>query len=382
MLKSGFIQAEDKIDHIYYNGTLFNSSFTQSIPATINDVLNGELVKNGSDYYLSVIRLGISGHALPIFNIESDIINPNPGQPLVPPYVTVYNVSLSYHGVTNTSPVIFTPMATANQFDLFNIYTYQFFLDCINDAYATCYDLFGGSLSAIVKYPPFLYYDGASNLFSLFIESGYSSASVLPVNVYMNRLLFDFFDSFDFLLLNDYNTSNGPDIQFNITSSTCLNISPLPPGYPAILSSYVLLAGESLWQMKQQYPSAYSWNIVDSLVVTSSIGTNTENIPFSPSGSLQIQNSSIAAITDFTSNLSETNNIGSRGFLQYFPTAQYRLVNITNSSRVQNISLSIQYITFNGSLSQLYINPRYSMSIKLLFVKKSLYSHIKQAMMK
>lgn len=365
--KSEFKHDTKEIQHIYYNGELFNSSFNQSIPAEINDVLNSEIIKNGSEYYLSVVRLGVSGHALPIFNISGALLS------VVPPYTTRYSVSLSIGGFIETTPVEFSPI-TDDQNLIFNVYTYEHFLDCINSAYIKCYNDFnthhGGILAARVNQAPLLYYDSVTNLISIYMESGYNGSTLNPIGVYMNNILFDFFDSFEFLLLNSYNSSNGTDIQLNILAENCINLSPLQPGNLARLSTWVINAGQQIWKMTQQYPSVYSWNIIESLILASSIGVNSENIPFSNKPGLSISNSSIFALTDFNSNLSESSNVGSRGFLQYVPTAEYRLVDVTNTSRIQNISLSIYYRDFTGGLNKLYLNPRYTMSVKLLFRRK------------
>ncbi len=376
MQKTNYEQHRE-IDHIYYNGELFNESFNKSIPAEISDVLNSEIIKEGSQYNLSVIRLGVSGHFLPIFNILPDLLSVINNTPIVPPYITAYSVSLSLGPNTQTTPVEYFPITT-DQNLLFNIYTYQHFLDCINSAYLKCYNDFntahGGALAAKVNQSPYLYYDSTTNLISMYVESGYNLNMINPIGVFMNNLLFDFFDSLEYLLLNSYNSPNGTDIQLNITSENCINLSPLQPGNPAILSSWALNAGQSIWQLRQQYPSVYSWNIVESLILVTSIGVNSENIPFSSGQGLHISNSSISALTDVTSNLNPTNNTGSRSFLQYFPTAEYRVCNITNSSRIQNISLGLYYRDFRGELNKLFLNPRYAMSVKLLFRRKGLLS--------
>lgn len=122
--------------------------------------------------------------------------------------------------------------------------------------------------------------------------------------------------------------------------------------------------------MKQQYPSAYAWNIVRSLVLTSSIGTQNESIPISFGQSQSVSNSNLTILTDFESNLNENSNTASRGYLQYVPQAEYRICNITNSGHIQVINLGIYYIDFAGKLTQLIINPRYGFSVKLLFRRR------------
>ncbi|MDP4225293.1 MAG: hypothetical protein Q8910_02790 [Bacteroidota bacterium] len=367
-------KSRHQVDHIYYNGTLFNSSFTNSIPAQINDVLNGALLEKGHDWYVSVIRIGVSGHALPIASILNYLVDP-----LAPaPYVTKFTVSLSYLGLTQTTPVIFVPI-TDDTPTKFYIYTYQHWLNCINQAYVQCKldwaFYYGGGLNALVNQTPFIAYDSSQNLFSLYCESGYDSNVPNPIGVYMNRLLYDYFDSFEIVDLAGYSSPVGLDVRFNISSNTCNNFSPLPIGAPAVLSTWVLKAGQTIYQMKQQYPSAYAWNIIRSLVLTSSIGVQNESIPISNSANPSISNSNLTILTDFESNLSQDNNSGSRGFLQYVPTAQYRYVDITNSTIVQSISMTIYYVDFSGKLTQLVLNPRYGMSVKLLFSRKSGITH-------
>lgn len=377
MNKSNFERDIHNVDHIYYNGELFNSSYTNSIPAEINAVLNSEIIKNGHEYNLSVIRMGVSGHALPIYTIYNNLLSVINGTPVIPPYNTIFSVSLGIGATIETVNVEFQPI-TDDPNLIFNIYTYQHWLDCINAAYSACYTLYntnhGNAIGLRVNQAPFFFYDSTTNLISMYVESGYSQSIINPINVYMNNLLFDFFDSFDYSLLNSYNSAIGLDIQLNIDPTTCLNISPIQQGNPAILSQWIINAGQSIWQLRQQYPSVYSWNIVESLVLVTSIGINSEVIPFTTGQGLQLSNSSILALTDISSNLNPTNNTGSRSFLQYLPTAEYRICNITNSSRIQQITVAIYYRDFRGGLTKLFLNPRYTMSVKLLFRKKSYFS--------
>ena len=373
MLTSKIQHSPHEVDHIYYNGTLFNSSFTNSIPAQISDVLNGAILQKGHDWYVSVVRIGVSGHSLPIANIANYLIS-QPPDPRNAPFITKFTVSLSYGGNVQTNNVIFFPTTNDDRIK-FNIYTYQHWLNCINEAYKRCYTEwrlnYGDGIFNIVNHAPFLAYDPAQNLFSLYCESGYDSGNFQPINVYMNRILFDYFDSFEIFYLDRYTSPVGLDVQFNIRADTCNNLTPVPVGAPAVLSSWVVNAGQSIYQMTQQYPSAYTWNIVRSLVLTSSIGVQNESVPISGDGNTSFSNSNLTILTDFESNLSQDNNSGSRGFLQYVPTAQYRYVDITNSSVLQSIQLGIYYVDFTGKLVQLILNPRYSMSVKLLFVRKS-----------
>jgi hypothetical protein len=372
MLKSHVMRSHSQIDHIYYNGTLFNTSYTQSIPAVINDVTNSPLLMDGSDWYVSVVRLGVSGHALPISSVINYIIPQPP--PALPPYVTRFIVSLSYLGLVQSNNVIFIPTTTDDAIK-FNIYTYQHWLDCINRAYAQCFadwgTAYGGALAGVVNQAPSLSYDPAQNLFSFYCESGYDANNPNPIGVYMNRILFDYFDSFEIFYLDRYVSPVGLDVKFNISATTCNNFSPIPVGAPAYLSSWVVNVGQTIYQMKQQYPSAYSWNFVKSLVLTSSIGTQNESIPLSLSGNTSISNSNLTILTDFDSNLSETSNIASRGYIQYVPTGEYRLCDLTNSSLVQNINIQVYYVDFTGKLEQLVLNPRYSFSVKLMFRRKT-----------
>jgi hypothetical protein len=368
MLKSNYDKSHE-VDHVYYNGTLFNSSYDRSIPAQISDVLNGAIIEKGHDWDISVMRIGVSGHALPLASIINYIIDP-----LVDPFKTRFIVSMSYNGFTQSTNVIFIP-TTNDESIIYNIYTYQHWLNCINESYKQCFVsldvLTGGALSNAVNQAPFLAYDSSQNLFSLYCESGYDSTLPNPINIYMNRILFDYFDSFEIIYLDRYTSPLGLDVKFNIQSNTCNNLSPIPTGYPATLSTWIFNATQTLYQMKQQYPSAYAWNIIRSLVLTSSIGTQNESIPISFGVASSVSNSNLTILTDFESNLSENSNIGSRGYLQYVPLSEYRICNITNSSRIQVINLGIYYIDFAGKLTQLIINPRYSFSVKLLFRRKN-----------
>ena len=86
----------------YFNGVQYNASDTTPVPAEIDTTLQSPLIENSSEYEVSVVRLLVSGNALPLFFVDTLTD--------APPYITKYTVSMSYNGFFQAEPITYVPL--------------------------------------------------------------------------------------------------------------------------------------------------------------------------------------------------------------------------------------------------------------------------------
>lgn len=372
MFKSSIEKDPNDANKFYYNGIQFNNSNVSAVPAEIDATLQSPLLDRSSDYEVSVVRLFVSGNALPIFIVP--VIRQEP------PYETKYIASMSYNGFTVSRSVVYTPLNNVCPFaygceQLFYIYTYQQWLDNINSAYLECYNALvalPSGIQAIASSPPIFIYDTNNNLISYYVESSYETGPA-GINVYMNKLLFDFFVSFEASYDSlGYQNPQSLDVQLIITNSNSFRLQStanIPPKVASILPPSPF----DVWKIQQEYESVFSWNIVRSLVLTSNIGTISESIPNIDLGNGNTDDttrSNLQILTDFDLDFSSGNRAGARGYIQYLPTAEFRWTSIVRGGALSRINVKVQYLTFTNEIKNLYINPNFSFTIKLLFRKK------------
>jgi hypothetical protein len=372
MSKVSFNQDPNDSDIYYFNGIQYNSSDISSVPAEIDVNLQAPLIQNSNEYEVSVMRLLVSGNALPLFIVEPTTSTA--------PYGTKYEVEMEYNGGFIAVDVTYTPQNDINikQFQgdkIFYIYNYQDWLDNINDAYKRCYDILVSQITGIelvASSPPIFIYDSTTNLISIYAESSYNSNLVNGIKIRMNKLLFDFFPSFDAFIKSDpyEKVASYSKVRLLITPTNSFLLSSVGNIPPAV-GSIVPINPYTVWKVQQEYETVSTWNSIRSLLLTSNIGTISESIPNVGGGLNQdISRSSLQILTDFDLDFSSSNRSGGRGIIQYLPTAEYRWTSILSGGPLNRINVKVQFLTFRNEVINLYLNPNFTFTIKLLFKKK------------
>lgn len=368
MLRNGSKNTDP--DNIYYNANMFNGSPDQVV-ANYNESRTSPLLYDPSKYYLSVIRFNIPGASLPIFVAQA---NPFPN---TDPNQLIYAVVLT-HNDTSSGPAFlqFQPGCIACQpkipvFSAQNprqdptdsyyfVFSYQAFLDMINVALATAYTNLPDK--GATTQPPYMTYDAATDLFSLWAEQTYfGNADPFDGSntlVWFNRYLYNFFPSFQFV-----SDVASPSTAYAVHIKNNRNNTPAAPaGY---------------YQMVQEYSSAFAWNDLQA------ISFRSNNIPvlfenqtgISPGGaSLQgsFSSNQIAFITDFEP-LNSANPGNFRESIQYFPPGEYRLTDLIGTSPLSTIDIQVYWTDKRGTIHPVFILPGQLITLKILFRKKSLY---------
>ncbi len=330
------IQADSGNNYIYYNIILTNVT-GKPILASYNEVRAEGIIDNPSQYYLSVVRATIPTDTMPLFNFEpiyTVTIVDNVGIP--------YMVSLAYLDLT--------PSESTK-----NIYSIQQFLTMVNTALTQAFNnaVVGGNMGGTTS-APYMVFDPSTQIISMYVQTDYATDNI---GVYMNCFLYDLFGNFE-VIQYGYSLANGMDVKFLIQDNR-------NPNTKAISGFY---------QLQQEYACTSLFYDARSIeFTTGSIPIRPEYIPgrLNILGSSQVgANNSRLIITDIEFPLGES-VINVKPYLQYTAPSLYRLIDMNSTSPLRQIDIQVSYVDELGIYTPLTIAPNDSMTIKLVFVRKS-----------
>lgn len=110
-------------EFIYYN-ILASNPTNKPVPFSFTDTLGSPILEDANNYWVSCIRFVLDGSSIPIFFFKDN----------------TYWVSLT-HGPTKISkPVVYNPSYNATIYAQQTVYSYQAFMEMINDAYIECFN--------------------------------------------------------------------------------------------------------------------------------------------------------------------------------------------------------------------------------------------------
>jgi len=324
-------------DNIYYN-IVINNPTNKSINADYSEQKVKPIIENPEQYYLSVIRFSLAGQDLPIFFFKDN----------------TYFITLSYAGNDYAFPVVYQALNNVVG-EKQTVYAYQHMINMINTTFSNCFVALQTDHPGVpVTEAPYMTYDASTNLFSLWCQQAYEGA----VEIWFNNILYYFFDNFLTFYAGEDN-ANRKDFRFEIQDLRN-NIPDQPPGY---------------YYFTQEYNSLFNWADLKTISFkTATIPVRYEYTPNASTSNTGEINFNPVMI-DFELN-PETNSLY-REFLSYNPTGQYRLIDLTGREPLSNINISISWKDQNQNEYPFRIPPRRSVSMKLLFVKKSLYKDTK-----
>lgn len=374
---------EDDGDRVYYNFIIGEKNDTQPLfDAKFQQNLDDVFITNPSEYYISVIRFSIPCQNIPIFIPEiQSFPNTNMNN-------TAYSVSLEYNGFTSGetfvqfvsgNPNVYVQPISINNRDAdtssiyYWIYNFQDFIDMVNTTLETAFtalNIISGGLP-LGSEAPYFEFDPVTQLISLIAQRQFYDAAILnPINIFMNYKLFVYFDALEVLYLGNGSNiylQNGKDIQFIIKDlkNNWYNPSFLVPVFPP-----------DYFKMTQNFPNLVSWNVFKSLQITSNmIPIREEYSPALKDISGGSNTESQVFLKDFEPIL---NNGGdSRGILYFVLDGPYQLINLTSTTPLTKLDITVYWIDRFGRKFLLQCPYNQILSMKVVFIKKSSYKEDK-----
>jgi len=322
-------------DNIFINLTLYNSTDTH-IPASIDVGLEKPILKNASDYKLSVIRFECPLYdVFPSYDLSSLTLQGG-----------IYYSGNSYI-VTYPGPVYSN---TINDFVAILNYI-------MNKAYTTFQ---AANASFPANTPPYFFYEPRDRLFRLVVQKQVAQTGNLYILIHQD--IFTFISSFPYL-----NSSPLPNFfAFNIIQlDNNIYTSQI---YPS--------ANNSAFILFEEYPTDYTFNALQSVIITTNLPIRFEFLPQPTGQSVQTNNnlsyiSSFPILTDF---LVSINKFGDQfQTLYYFPTAEFRWADFIYNQFIDRLSFTFYYQNKNQQIYPLLLHPNTTASIKIYLKNKKLF---------
>jgi hypothetical protein len=345
-------------DKIYYNiniGYGQSSSDCAECSADVQFNSTEVILGRASDYYCSIVSFTIPTSTIPIFfpDIQqypnTDVNN------------TVYGVAISYNGdvgsafvqydTSDQTAIVPSALSAQNPIaqrgDYYAIYSYTRFMNMVNKALR---DAFAATVTPLGSLPPYLTFDQSTLLFTLVTDLNYDSSIPLPISVYMNYKLFQFFTGFDVTRVATLSPSS-QTYKFNIVINNNLNLA----------------ADRILF--KQDYSVITNWNCFRSLQLRSPLmPINQEFAPASgATTSTPVANRTpiIASYIPIYDNTA--GNSIARSTVVFTLQSAFRLIDFVSDGSLTQISLSLFWTDELNQEYKLRLNYRELIQVKLMF---------------
>lgn len=422
--------------HIYYDINVINNDKIGSgvsVPVIFTETRNDVILKNPSEYFMTVTRFTLDTPSLPLFcplietsslseegNINKTIYKLAYGLGKnAPNYATERNrvVSVKFKPQDLTAQVpTYAQVQENNIRDYYYISNYQAFIDMINASFLS---EVAGNIST--DRLPFWTFNKASNLASIiFPQLTGLTDSALPIwggdyetstsdsqyYLYLNAPLYNLFCSFQAEYVEKISVQLSPGIYKDDNSGWYrLTINPankssaytdvILPNYSNVLgintigkdvgfpfhnNSFYNNAVDSFTLFEQDYPTTPLWNPVQAIVFTTALMPIQNELIASP----QIYND-----TNLSSQISNTSG-NNRNFapvltdievpltrgdetkptIYYAPTAEYRLTDLQSNNPINNIQVTISWRDNYGTLHPFLLDAGCTSTLKILFRKK------------
>lgn len=354
-------------DNLYLN-VVFNHNSLQGQADTLaeyNVTKTIPILDKCSDFYCSIVRFDIPLNSIPLFIMP---IVPNQGNPNLTPMT----IQINYQGNVFVQNLIYSPTntiypaPTQNQVTqvitpYYYVYTFQNMLDSLNAALQLAYTAFitafPGAPQATPATAPFFIFNPISQLISLISSIAWTTVGANQALISVNNFMLNYLSGFQ--VIADPNFLFHFVIENLNNNGYPTNTYPTPPAYV---------------QITQNYDTTVLWvSLRKLLVVTNTIPIANEYVPSynTTTGQQNAVANSMPILTDFVPAIDFANE--SRSVAYYIPTAQYRLVDMINDLPLYKIDLRIYWEDKVGNLYPLTISPFQQASIKIAFLRKSLY---------
>lgn len=323
---------KENSDVVYFSASIKNEGdqaqvldFKQSRPQTI--------LTKANDYYLAVVRFSIPHKSIAIFNFRQND----------------YFVTINEAGVDKTTQLIYEDRGNpfANLSPTFQgIYYFQQFLDSINTALATSH----AAAPASPGNPPQIIRDAASGIFSLIVDTTYTS------DIFFNYKLYEFFVGMTSNFIS-FTAVKGVELIYRQVFDNVFT-------YPAPLVG-------SYFKMVQENKSDFIWSNIKYIVIT------TNSIPCKKEylGATNLSlTSETQNVTDFIPIQDEYTSYDRSDWV-YNAGSGYRLIDLDADTSLRKIDFKVYLVNRDNFFFPLSIAPGDTVDCKFMFIKRALFNN-------
>ena len=349
------------------------------------DIRSTPVLSSPEMYELSVVRFNLqTANSLPIWipTIQLDNILQNPN-------TTTYSFTMNYdfNDETYSSTQVFVTYIPTNRNEPIPVigslrdtnipyyYVYSFntivtmLNNCLNEAFERLIldtGFSGVTLPTLNR--PYFEWDNNAQKFILNADViGFDNNIQNHISIHCNTALYTLISSFQ-AFYNGFDLFESKNYTFNLSKD------------PRGLNTFRISDTYRVIQLFQEYSTGALFTPISSIVFSTSL------IPVLPSNTAKPSvvdgdgslistgnNNNISSmITDFE--VQENSGYGFSGVLSYTPTAEYRMIDLNNSSseKLNNLDITVYWKDQYSNLHPLYLQPGCKCDLKILFRKKKL----------
>ena len=372
--------------HEYVDMYAINANSIDEVPVPISftQTRNKPFLNKPDDYFLSVVRFNIDTNTLPVFNAFIQYNQPNRD-------LTIYSVTLTWNNPVApfqqfnqqtfitwlpqdlASPIPQPPSLTQNKFQddstgYYYCYNYAYFIQLINNGFATCFGLLNAQVVAAglvlpTTHAPVMTWNGDRDIGILNADIlGYSSTAANKILIYMNLPLYGLFNTLP-AYIESITTLIGKN--YRIDTSSFGNSTVV--GFPFYLPTYNAL------QVFQETTCVSVWSPISGIVITSNTlpinATNISNPCIFLNGIATNNNGNNANVSPVISDFVAPDG-AYKNSITYVPSAQYRYIDLTGNGPLYTIDINIFWRNKINELIPLRLGVGCTASIKILFQRK------------
>lgn len=379
-MNRSYVTKED--ENLYYNLFISNNT-NHDLPLETDQILSTPLLSDPSQYEMSIVKFTLPGGNIPLFNNSITSASTSYSDPKR--FITVVKwdgagVKTSAENALSWKPTAYFASSGVYSFAVFN---YQTIIDTMNSAMKASFTTLGVADADI----PYFTYTPDSDLINFVIPTATCrnnlQGTVLPpttgvstYQIFLSSEMGQWIQGF-----NLYYTASAPygftdDYKYTqlmvFRSDEVSTASPpwgTGPTFP--------------FTIKSGFSTTSYFNKCKSIIITSrNIPISQENYPIlnatdkTPLSYLvnNSNSSTLNIVSDFT--ISPQNGADTRQYLEYLPTAEYRILDLVASSPLARLDFQVWYLnsdstqTTGFNLNQFLLNPGQSFAMKILFRRK------------
>ena len=372
--------------HVYYDASIINNDQSGKKPPprlNFQDIRSTPVLSSPEMYELSVVRFNLqTANSLPIWipmiQLDSPYENPN---------LTTYSFTMTYtiDGEINSSGQVFAEYIPTNlnekvpsiksledtHIPYYYVYSFNTIVtmlnNCLNEAFQRLSNATGfNGINLPTQNRPYFEWDISTQIFILNADViGFDNKIQNHISIHCNTAFYTLISSFQ-AFYNGYDVFDSQNYTFNLSKDA------------RGLNTYIISDTYSVIQLYQEYSTGALFTPISSIVFSTSL------IPVLPSntakpsivdgdGSLTSTgnyNNISSMITDFE--VQDNSGYGFSGVLSYTPTAEYRMIDLNNSSseKLNNLDITVYWKDQYSNLHPLYLQPGCKCDLKILFRKK------------
>jgi len=315
----------DNAQNVYYNFNVrkgVNDIYTY---IATSDTRTHAIIDNPCDYEIAVARFSLPTNALPVFVWKGD---------------TYFEIAYTFGATTIKKYLIFTPNTTGNDLYGNTIWTYQHFIDIINNALRDGFtDLKTAEPLCPATEPAFLSYTATTQLLVWNVEQAYGTTT----KVYFNQNLFFLVPSFQ-----AFGTTLGGVKFWEVISKNNGNNS-------------TVIDGTNYYSTKQEYPTVFLWKDFKTMIF------ETDNIPVDSEYTMAQENDYRHVLTDFEASQGE---LQEKQIVQYYPRADFRWYDLISCKQLRTMDLKVYWADKTGKPYLFYLDVDDIFTMKLYLRKK------------